>query len=105
MAERRDLNGAQRELLKTVCIAVDEADDLRQMIEQEGAILFKHGQPAKPHPAVAVLQAHRRFIARSLGDLGLLRDPKEAKKPIGRPPGKMFPGVTSEMLGRKLPLP
>ncbi len=95
----RALTAAQLELLKRACIAVDDADALRTQVEESGAVFYRpDGSPAV-HPGVGAELRLRRFVAKTLGDIGLLRGASEPKRSPGRPPSE-YCGITYEQLQR-----
>jgi hypothetical protein len=73
MAERKQLNAGEHEILKQICQATDELETLELSVKDSLAL--------------------RAFIVRSLGRLGFC---ERDKRPIGRPPQGI--GITFEQL-------
>jgi hypothetical protein len=75
------------ELLFQACQGVDRADELRCIIDQDGArIMGKDGPRA--HPLLREETNLRQFIVNTLRKLGVTEEPLKA---IGHPPNKYGP--------------
>ena len=73
--EIADVGG--REMLAQACAALDRAEELREQIDQDGAVVkLKSG--LRDHPALKHELASRSFVVRTLARLGL------DVEPIGR---------------------
>jgi hypothetical protein len=75
----RDVGGI--EMLAAACAAIERAERLRAVIDEEGEVIVVRGIP-REHPALKHELAARAFVVRTLARLGLNF---EAVKPVGRP--------------------
>jgi hypothetical protein len=72
-----------REMLYAACAALDVAEQCATAIKADGPVIRLKGGGIREHPALRAELAHRSFIVRTLGKLGLDYEP--VKVP-GRPP-------------------
>jgi hypothetical protein len=70
------------EMLTLACQALDRAESLRAMIDQDGEVIRSRNGP-KEHPALRSELANRAFVARTLVKLGINSEPVKAA--AGRP--------------------
>jgi hypothetical protein len=88
LAEFQIEDAAGREVLAQCCHAADLAVRLRQLVDEDGAVVrTKSG--LKENPAARLELTARAFICRTLGKLGVLSEP--LRDGPGRPP--TFGGV------------
>jgi hypothetical protein len=83
MAEYEIADTGGLEILAQVCAATDRAEELKALLDVDGAVIRTKAGP-REHPGLKAELACRSFICRNLQRLGLN---VEAIKPIGRPSG------------------
>jgi hypothetical protein len=84
MSEYRLEDSGGVEMLLQACQQLDEAEELREAVVRDGAVVMSRYGP-KEHPALKLELACRSFVVRTLHRLGL--DVEPIRSSVGRPPG------------------
>jgi hypothetical protein len=93
-AEFRFADAASTAILAQACKALDRAADCETRIAADGPVITTKSGP-RDHPLLRHELMARGLACRLLIRLGIVNEPS---KPLGRPAGQRFPGISWDKL-------